>query len=364
MDEANGLLLYLASKMKGKADSGKLIFGFEELGREHDKLVGKKCANLGEMIRMGLPVPPGFAISIALYRKFAKESGADKEISGYVKRLGELKGQNIAVFDKLSRDIRGIIESKEIPEGAGKMIASHYKELGKKAKAADIAVSVRSAGTESRPGMFETYLNVTGIEDVLDKVKKVWSSAYTARAIAFRVNKDIPVMGDELGVAVTRMVNARSAGIAFTVDPVTADASKIVISANWGLGEGVVSGAESVDRFVVDKKSFAILETYIGKKAKQVVNKKRGVGWDKVPPKKQSVPCLSDDEIVAVARLAMLLEERLGEPQDVEWVIDPDFPPTHNIFLLQTRPAEVAAKKAEAVTDRMIDLITKRFYRT
>jgi pyruvate,water dikinase len=361
MDEANSLLLYLASKMKGKA--GKLIFSFEELGREQNKLVGKKCANLGEMIRMGLPVPPGFALSIALYRKFAKESGADKEISGYVSRLGELKGQKITLFDKLSREIRGIIEGKEIPEGIGKMIATHYKELGKKVKVADIPVSVRSAGAESRPGMFETYLNVIGIEDVLDKVKKVWSSAYTARAIAFRVNKDIPVTGDELGVAVAKMVNARSAGIAFTLDPVTADTSRIVINANWGLGEGVVCGAESIDRFVVDKKSFAIVETSIGKKAKQVINKKRGVDWDKVPPKKQSVPCLSDDEVLAIARLAMKLEKHLGKPQDIEWVIDPDFSPPKNIFLLQTRPAEAAAQKSGAVTDRMIDLISKRFYR-
>jgi pyruvate,water dikinase len=361
MDEANGLLLYLASKMKGKA--GKLIFRFEELGREHSKLVGKKCANLGEMIRMGLPVPPGFALSIALYRRFAKESGADKEISAHVSRLGELKGQKITLFDKLSRDIRGMIESKEIPEGITKMIASHYEELGKKVKVPDVPVSVRSAGAESRPGMFETYLNVISIEDVLDKIKKVWSSAYTARAIAFRVNKNIPVMKDELGVAVAKMVNARSAGIAFTLDPVTADTSRIVISANWGLGEGVVSGSGSVDRFVVDKKSLAIVESHIGKKARQVINKKRGVGWDKVPVKKQSVPCLSDDEVVAIAKMAMKLEKRLGEPQDMEWVIDADFSPPHNIFLLQTRPAEAAAKKSEAVTDRMIDLISKRLYR-
>jgi pyruvate,water dikinase len=327
--------------------SAKLIFRFEELGQEHGELVGKKCANLGEMTRMGLPVPPGFALSIDMYRRFAKESGAAGEISRYISRLGKLKGQNITVFDKISRDIRGMIESKEIPESIRKMVGSYYQELGK-----DVAVSVRSAGTESRPGMFETYLNVIGIEDVLDKVKRVWASAYTARAIAFRVNKGIPIMGDELGVAVTKMVNARSA-----------DTSKIVIDANWGLGEGVVSGAESVDRFVVDKKGFAVLDTYIGKKAKQVINKKRGVGWEEVPLKKQSAPCLSNDEVVAVAKLAMSLEEHLGKPQDVEWVIDPDFPPPNNILILQTRPAEVAAKKAESVTDRMIDLIAKRFYR-
>jgi len=343
--------------------SGKLIFGFEELGQEHGNLVGRKCASLGEMTRMGLPVPPGFAISIDTYQKFAKESGAAGEISGYISRLGELKGQNITVFDKVSQDIRGMIEGKKIPESIRKTVGSYYKELGKKVKVLNAPVSVRSAGTESRPGMFETYLNVIGIEDVLDKVKRVWASAYTARAIAFRVNKGIPIMGDELGVAVSRMVNARSAGIAFTVEPVSGDTSKIVIDANWGLGEGVVSGAESVDRFVVDKKGFAILDTYIGKKTKQVINKERGVDWEKVPLKKQSAPCLSNDEIVAVAKLAMSLEERLGKPQDVEWVIDPDFPPPNNIFLLQTRPAEATAKKVESVTDRMIDLIAKRFYR-
>ena len=344
-------------------DSGKLIFRFEELGQEHNNLVGKKCANLGEMTRMGLPVPPGFALSLDMYRKFAKESGVAEEISHYISHLGSLKEQSITVFDKVSRDIRGMIEGKEIPESIRKMVGSYYKELGKKVGNSNVAVSVRSAGTESRPGMFETYLNVTGIEDVLDKVKRVWSSAYTARAIALRANKDIPLMGDELGVAVTKMVNARSAGIAFTMDPVTADTSKIIIDANWGLGEGVVSGAESVDRFVVDKKTFAILDTYIGKKAKQVINQKRGVDWNEVPPKKQSAPSLSNDEVVAIAKLALLLEERLGEPQDMEWAIDPGLPPPDNIFILQTRSAEVAAKKAESVTEHMIDLIAKRFYR-
>jgi len=343
--------------------SDKLIFRFEELGQEHNDLVGKKCANLGEMTRMGLPVPPGFAISITMYRKFAKETGVAEEIYRYISSLGELKGQNIAVFDELSQNIQGMIEGKEVPEDIRKMVGSYYEELCNKTGIPDVAVSVRSSGTESRPGMFETYLNVIGLEDVVDKIRNVWASAYTSRAIAFRVNKDIPVMADELGVAVSKMVNARSSGICFTVNPVTGDASKIIIDANWGLGEGVVSGAESVDRFVVDKEAFTILDIYIGRKAKQVITKKRGADWDDVPLEKQSIPCLSNDEIVAVAKLAILLEESLGEPQDIEWAIDPDFTPPNNVFLLQTRPAKVAANKPESVTDRMIDLIAKRFYR-
>jgi pyruvate,water dikinase len=260
----------------------------------------------------------------------------------------------------MSRKIRGMIESQEIPPTLSKMITSHYRELGKNGES---AVSVRSSGTESRPGMFETYLNVVGIEDVLDKIKKVWSSAYTARAIALRVNKDIPIDGDELGVAVARMINARSAGISFTLDPVSGDTSQIVINANWGLGEGVVSGTEEVDRFVVDKKSLKILDSSIAKKTRQVVNKKQGVGRDEVPAKKQSAPSLSDEEIVAIARLALLLEERLGRAQDMEWAIDADSSPPNNIFLLQTRPAKLTLKKPESVTDRMIDLIVQKFYR-
>ncbi|MBA7633843.1 Phosphoenolpyruvate synthase [subsurface metagenome] len=338
----------------------KLIFRLEELGREHKNLVGKKCANLGEMLRMGLPVPPGFATSIAMYRRFAKETGAAAEISGYVSQLGKLKGKSITVFDEMSLKIRGIIEGKEVPPDITKTITSYYQELDKKGKT---AVSVRSSGTESRPGMFETYLNVVGIEDVLDKIKKVWSSAYTARAIALRVNKDIPVTGDELGVAVARMINARSAGISFTLDPVTGDTSKIIINSSWGLGEGVVSGTENVDRFVVDKKTLTISDTSIHKKTRQVVSKKRGVGRDDVPARKQSVPSLSNDEIVAIAKLALLLEERLGRAQDLEWAIDADSSPPDNIFLLQTRPAKVTVKKPESVTDRMIDLIVKEFYR-
>jgi pyruvate,water dikinase len=341
----------------------KLIFRLEELGREHKKLVGKKCANLGEMLRLGLLVPPGFATSIAMYRRFAKETGAAAEITRYVNQMGELKGKNITVFDEMSRKIRGLIEEKEMPPALAKMIASYYKELEKKGGTADGAVSVRSSGTESRPGMFETYLNVVGIEDVLDKIKRVWSSAYTARAIALRVNKDIAVTGDELGVAVCRMINARSAGISFTLDPVTGDTSKVVIDSNWGLGEGVVSGDQDVDHFVVDKKTLKIIESTAGRKAKKVVKKKRGVEWGDVPTKKQSALSLSNDEVLAIARLALLLEERMGVAQDTEWAIDADATPPNNIFLLQTRPAKLTVKKPESVTDRIIDLMVQKLYR-
>jgi pyruvate,water dikinase len=344
--------------------SEKLIFWFEELGQEHNDLVGKKCANLGEMMRMGVAVPPGFAISLEMYREFVRQTGLGEEMARYVQDLGELKGKGITVFDEVSKTLRDMIESREIPEGIEKEILGFYDGLCNRLKIPDLAVSVRSAGTESRPGMFETYLNVKGKEDLLDKVKKVWASAYTTRAVAFRVNKDIPVLGDELGIAVPKMVNARASGIGFTVNPVDGDDTKIIIEANWGLGEGVVSGVETVDGFVVDKGSLKILSRNIGAKTRYVVNKEKGAEWDDVPADKQRMACLSDEEVQEVAKLARALEERLGCAQDMEWAIDDDMPFPDNIFHLQTRPAKVQAKKPVSTTDRIVDLIAKRYQKT
>jgi len=339
----------------------KLVFWFEELGKEHNDAVGKKCANLGEMTRMGLPVPPGFALSIGMYESFLRESAVDKKISSYVSGVGNLAGASITRFEEVSQHLRSMIEEATVPKDVEAEIVSHYEQLCDKLGALDVAVSVRSAGTASRPGMFETYLNVKGKGEVLSKVKKVWASAFTPRAIAFRANKGIAIDADKLGVAVVKMVNARSAGIGFTADPVTGDASKVVIEANWGLGEGVVSGEESVDRFVVDKQSLEVLERAVGKKLKQVVNTEEGAEWRDMPPEMQSVPCLTDSEIKGVVELAKHLEEKLGQAQDMEWAIDPDFPDRQNVFLLQTRPEKIFAREPESATDQLADKLVSGF---
>ncbi len=338
-----------------------MIYWFEELGKEHNDMVGKKCANLGQMTRMGLAVPPGFALSLALYEEFIQETGTGEKMASYVRSVGNLQGVGISVFEEMSKTLRDMIESREVPASIKEGIASYYEKLCKKTGIANVAVSVRSAGTESRPGMFETYLNVRGIEEVLEKVKKVWASAYTARAVAFRANKGFAIIGDELGVAIPKMVNARASGITFTVDPVTADDSKILLEANWGLGEGVVSGAESVDGFVVDKESLEIEARHVGNKVKCVVYTKDGADWADVPEHMQNMPCISDEEIIEIARVAKEAEKSLGGPQDLEWAIDQDLSFPGSLFWLQTRPAKVAAKKKVSSSSHIADLIAKKF---
>lgn len=321
----------------------KLLYWFEEIGKEFNNIVGKKSANLGEMTKMGLPVPPGFAISLNVYHRFLLETGLMDQINNYIYKYGDLKGKGISEIDNVSENLQQMISNQAFPPSISDEITHYYNQLCEQYKIPDMEVSVRSSGDTSRPGMFETYLNIKGSEEVLKRVKAVWMSTFTSRAIAFRCYKDLPIDCDMLGVAVMKMVNAKAAGIGFTVDPVTGDDSKVIIEANWGLGEGVVSGDTSIDRWVVNKKNLTIIEEAIGKKLKQVVNKSKGAEWDKIPLEKQARACLTTDEIKAVAKLAISLEHNFGTPQDMEWAVDNDFPMEKNIFLLQTRPAKVFA---------------------
>jgi len=203
--------------------------------------------------------------------------------------------------------------------------------------------------------MFETYLNIVGKEAVVANVKKVWASSYTPRAIAFRIAKGLAIDCDMLGVAVIKMVNATAAGIGFTIDPVLGDDTKVIIEANWGLGEGVVSGVENVDRWIVEKETLKIVERSVGKTVKCVVYMEKGADWAEVPVANQAKPCLTDEELKAGTEVAMHLEQRLGKPQDMEWALDPDFPTGKNIFLLQTRPAKSIAKKADSELKDLAD---------
>jgi pyruvate, water dikinase len=341
--------------------SDSLIYWFEELGTEHNDVVGKKCANLGEMVRLGLAVPPGFALAIELYRKFLSETGTGEEMSHYFLKMGELKGKSIAEYDEMSRVLQQMIIDKEMPRTIQSDIGEYYDRLCEKTGIDDVAVSVRSAGTESRPGMFESFLNIRGKGSVFGMVKKVWASAYTSRAIAFRANKGFDPLGDELGVAIPKMVNAKASGIGFTVNPITGDDTKILIEANWGLGEGVVSGSESVDSFVVDKQTLTVVQKNVGNKKRYMTYKDAGTGWEHVIQEKQTIPCLSDMEIQKIAGILLSMEKRLGCAQDVEWAIDTDYKFPDNIFHLQTRPAKIQLKKTLSTTDQIVDLISKRF---
>jgi len=345
-------------------DSEKLIYWFEEIGAKDGHLVGNKCANLGEMIQLGIRISQGFAISANCYTRFIEETGAKQEILNYIRSQDKIEG--IKKLDEASRKIRAMIEDKELPDDLKDKIASAYESLSQRMGTHDAHVAVRSSAlaedsaTASFAGQFESYLNVKGKEELFTKVKKVWSSTFTSRAMSYRTIKKMAPEGDPIGVAVLAMVNARASGISFTVDPVTGDFSKIIIEANWGLGEGVVSGAECVDGFVVDKESLNVIKSHIGRKVQCVVKKEDGARWADVPEHMQAMPCISNEEVKEVAKVARYVEASLGCPQDMEWAVDQDFSFPDNIFWLQTRPAKAAAQKKVSAASHIADLIAKK----
>jgi pyruvate,water dikinase len=333
------------------------VLWLEELGQEHSDLVGRKCANLGEMTRIGLRVPPGFALSVEAYRDFMSMTGAVHEIEEY---LTKFSPKDLKQFNQSSADIRRIVQSKVIPEEMKKTIVLYYKELCQRC-ASEVAVSTRSAGPVSHPGQYETYLNVIGESDLVDKIKRVWASTFNPRSLAFRSRQRMPLESDPIGVAVLKMVNARAAGVIFTADPNTGDNTRIIIEANWGLGESVVSGESTPDTYILDKESLEIRERKLGPKSKYVTCKEVGVAEEEIPPEKSGKFCLSDEEVREIGKLGKTLENHFGVPQDAEWAVDEDLPFPENVIMLQTR-AEIIAQRKSPV-DQIVDLMLSRFSR-
>ncbi len=337
--------------------SEKWTYWFSELDKEANDSVGKKCANLGELTKIGLRVPPGFAISVDGYRMFMEETGAGEEIKEYVRK--EFNRRDVAQQLEASKVIRGIIEGKEMPSKMKEELVGYYKKLCEDCRLTDLSVAVRSSGAVSMPGQMETYLNVKGAQEMIKKVIQVWGSAFTARAIAFRFQQGLPIDWAPIGVAVLKMVNAKCAGVVLTVIPTTGDTSKIVIEGNWGLGESVVSGEINPDSYIVDKETLEIERT-VSEKTKMVIYGKTGTTLIDIPEEKRRLSILIDEEVLEIARICKEVEKHYGVPQDIEWVIDLDLPFPENLFFVQARPAKFVKKK-ENDADYIIDLMTRLF---
>jgi len=340
--------------MKEKA----YVLWFEEIDKDDVALVGGKSANLGEMAKAGIPVPPGFAVTSYAYKEFIERTGLKSKISEVLKEVANSKDPK--AFEDVSARIRRIIEREEVPEDIARVIVENYRKLCERVGKADVLVAVRSSATaEDLPGASfagqqDTFLNVEGEEEVLLKVKKCWSSLFTPRAIFYRQEKGIDHDKVLMSVVVQKMVNAKAAGVMFTIHPVTGEEDKILIEGSWGLGEAVVSGSVTPDTYVVDKRTLKILEKKIAEKTHEVV---RGPSSGQivkveVPPERRNVPCLSDEEVIKLAELALKIEQHYGHPQDIEWAIDRDMKFPENIFIVQSRPETVWSLRRERAREK------------
>jgi len=327
----------------------KWIYWLKEVGTQHNDLVGKKCANLGELTRAGFQVPPGFALSVKAYDRFMKETEATRVLQGSLKTF---QGDPDSVadtpkYDALSKEMRGRAESVPLPPDMEETIRSYYAELCRIAGRENLFVAPRSAGPVSHPGQYETYLNVSGPDEVVRNVRRVWASTFNTRSIIARARLGLPLEYDPIGVAVLTMVDAKAAGVLFTVNPINGDESKVAIEGSFGFGEAVVSGNVNPDRYLVDKVTLEIDERVVSDKGAEFAYNPltREMEYKELPPDRRKVACLEDREILEITKIAKKVEAHFGCPQDIEFSISASLPFPENIFLVQARPESVWGKK-------------------
>jgi pyruvate,water dikinase len=346
---------------------------FGALTAEHVVHVGGKCASLGAMSQAGLPVPPGFAVTTVAFADAKRNSGGRRRITEIVDAtLTPLEDINPRALAEVAARARAEVLSWSLSEAHEGSIRQMYAELCELSGVADVPVAVRSSATvEDSPdasfaGEHDTYLWVCGIEEVLEKVRQCWASLYTERAIVYRHEMGYDHNQVDMAVAVQKMVRPRAAGVAFTLDPSNGDRSAICIDAAWGFGEGVVAGDVTPDNFLVDKVMFAINRRTISAKthAHLLVATEGGahphVIRVELPDEQADTPSLTDEEIVAVAKLARAAEKHYGRPQDIEWAVDEDLPAGEDVVLLQARPETVWSRKHHPVgakTDAMASIV-------
>jgi pyruvate,water dikinase len=325
------------------------VLGFEHINKASLPVVGGKNASLGEMLRAGIRVPPGFAVTTDSYLEFITEAGLANELQNI---LAGVAPDDVASLDDASAQIQSLIENAPMPSAIADAIREGYAGLCEKCQLEDLPVAVRSSATaEDLPtasfaGQQDTYLWVKGFDNVLKKAQSCWASLFTPRAISYRVRMDFPHEKVLISVGVQKMVNARAAGVMFTLNPINGDVSRVVIEGSWGLGETVVSGAVTPDKFVVDKIVFEISERTISPKTIECVyDGETGVIHCEVPPDQQNTPCIDDQEIKELVRVAKQIEDHYGSPQDIEWAIDKDFSFPENIFIVQSRPETVWSQR-------------------
>src|SRR3989338_3196359 len=334
--------------------SSEFIKWFSELNKNSGNVAGGKGANLGEIYNLKIPVPPGFVVTAQAYDYFIEKSGIREKMSALLEDIDYEKTEKL---DETTKKIRELISNSKMPKDLEDEIIESYETLSTEraeGEADEIIgqtseqayVAVRSSATaEDLPdasfaGQQETFLNVRGKEELIEKIKKCFASLFTSRATYYRKKKGFKDINIKLAVIVQKMINATKSGVVFSKEP-TGKNQNIIIESVYGLGEGIVSGMITPDMYVLsgNEDELKIIE-------KKVSDKKIAVAWNadkkievKLPEDKSKSQVLNNYEIEKLAKTALKLEEHYKKPQDIEFAIDSD-----GIYIVQTRAITTISK--------------------
>jgi len=339
---------------------------FDELTSDDVSQVGGKNASLGEMIgalrEQGVRVPGGFATTADAYRQFVDHNDLSDRMQEHLSALRD----GDRPLEEVGKAIRRLVLRSEFPESLEQAIREAYDELCRRHDRDEMDVAARSSATaEDLPeasfaGQQETFLNVTGADEVLDACRKCYASLFTDRAIAYREEKGFEHLKIALSVGIQKMVRSDKAGsgVMFSIDTETGFPDVVVIDAAWGLGENVVGGAVNPDEYRVfkpllgrarpdsDEPFQPIIEKQLGPKEKQMIYASGGSATTKnidTPKDRRRQFVLNDDEILTLAHWATAIEEHYAKPMDMEWAKDGD---SGELFVVQARPETVQSQRA------------------
>ena len=313
-------------------------------------LLGGKFASLAEMTAAGFAVPPGFGVTTTAYRAFMAHAGLNDR-AAFVREAA--RGRALAEIGEARARLVEAIGASPMPEELETAIRRNYAVLEEKAGRTGVPVAVRSSGEAedladaSFAGQYDTYLWISGADAVLHYVRACWASMFGDAALSYQAGGDAAAAGgDGICVGIQQMVEARAAGVMFSLDPLNGDRSKIVMEACWGLGEGVVKGDVTPSRFTVDKVTLEIVKQDIVPQTEEYRFDPASSAVRLMPlaPERGHVACIEDAEALALAGLAKRIEGHRGTAQDIEWAIGAD----GEVHVLQVRPETVWSQRGSA----------------
>lgn len=308
----------------------QFVRSLKEIGKEDLPLAGGKGANLGEMIKAGLPVPEGFVLLVNSYNRFVEKNDLGKSIETLLTKFEDVHPEAIK---EAVAEIQALIVGAEIPADIKEEINQIYEVIGESQVAVRSSATAEDLPGASFAGQYSTFLNIMGKTELYAAIKKCWASLWNERAVSYRAKQGIVNKGLAHGVVVQKLINSEKSGILFTANPVNGRRDEISLNSSWGLGEAIVGGEVDPDQWIINKKKGEVISEYIATKEVMTIRKEQGIMLVDVEQKKRKQPTLNDGERRELLGLAKKVEKHYGFPQDIEWAFE-----NGKFYMVQTRP--------------------------
>ncbi len=317
----------------------KFIKWLDEITSKDRDVIGTKGANLGELLSKGIPVPDFYCITTEAYKCYVNNTGIRHKM---IDIMSKTDFNNLKHVKANTAQIREQFLTAEIPDEILQEVEDAYQKLCDRLNVNNVSVSVRSSATmedlsdASFAGLYDTYLNVSGLANINHKIKMCWASLWTENNLVYMANHRLNYLDGFMSVVIQQMINADVAGVLFTANPISGNPFEIVINSSWGLGESVASGIVTPDRFVINEENLELKEKQIAEKKTMIVpadDNRHGISETDVPVSKQKLQSLEDDKVAELCKLSILIMQFYGGPQDIEWAFK-----SGKFFILQVRP--------------------------